>query len=65
MKIYRTAAFALVACVLLIGYDLRTLRNRFSKYGKIDPELGARDLWLRFVVLITDPKASHATEFSR
>jgi hypothetical protein len=40
-------------------YDLRALRDSFSKYGKIDPELERVIFGYDFVVLIPDPKASH------
>jgi hypothetical protein len=40
-------------------YDLRALRDGFSKYGKIDPELERVIFGYDFVVLIPDPKASH------
>ncbi len=40
-------------------YDLRALRDGFSKYGKIDPELERVIFGYDFVVFIPDPKASH------
>jgi hypothetical protein len=40
-------------------YDLRALRDSFSKYGKIDPELERVIFGYDFVVFIPDPKASH------
>ncbi|MGA2097105.1 MAG: hypothetical protein ABSH39_12455 [Candidatus Acidiferrum sp.] len=40
-------------------FDLRALRDGFSKYGKIDPELERVIFGYDFVVLIPDPKASH------
>jgi hypothetical protein len=43
-------------------YDLRALRDQFSKYGKIDPELERVIFGYDFVVLIPDPKASHAIQ---
>ena len=43
-------------------YDLRALRDRFSKYGKIDPELERVIFGYDFVVFIPDPKASHPIE---
>jgi hypothetical protein len=39
-------------------YDLRALRDGFSKYGKIDPELERVIFGYDFVVFIPDPKAS-------
>src|ERR1700676_1048081 len=42
-------------------YDLRALRDGFSKYGKIDPELGRVIFGYDFVVFIPDPKASHGS----
>lgn len=44
-------------------FDLRTLRAKFSSYGKLDPELERLTFGMDFVVLIPDPKASH--ELSR
>jgi len=43
-------------------YDLRALRDSFSKYGKIDPELERVIFGYDFVVLISDPKASHVIQ---
>ncbi len=43
-------------------YDLRALRDRFSKYGKIDLELERVIFGYDFVVLIPDPKASHVIQ---
>jgi len=43
-------------------YDLRALRDGFSKYGKIDPELERVIFGYDFVVFIPDPKASHLVE---
>jgi hypothetical protein len=43
-------------------YDLRALRDSFSKYGKIDPELERVIFGYDFVVLIPEPKASHAIQ---
>ena len=43
-------------------YDLRALRDGFSKYGKIDPELERVIFGYDFVVFIHDPKASHAIQ---
>ncbi|MGB9466329.1 MAG: hypothetical protein WBR10_14565, partial [Candidatus Acidiferrum sp.] len=43
-------------------YDLRALRDGFSKYGKMDPELERVIFAYDFVVLIPDPKASHSIE---
>lgn len=43
-------------------YDLRALRDGFSKYGKIDPELERVIFGYDFVVFIPDPKASHAIQ---
>lgn len=40
-------------------YDLRALRDGFSKYGKIAPELERVIFGYDFVVFIPDPKASH------
>jgi len=40
-------------------FDLRALREKFSSYGKIDPELERLTFGMDFVVLIPDPKASH------
>jgi hypothetical protein len=40
-------------------YDLRALRDGFSKYGKIDPELERVIFGYDFVVFIPGPKASH------
>ena len=39
-------------------YDLRALRDSFSKYGKIDAELERVIFGYDFVVFIPDPKAS-------
>jgi hypothetical protein len=39
-------------------YDLRALRDGFSKYGKIDPQLERVIFGYDFVVFIPDPKAS-------
>ncbi|HZV87165.1 MAG TPA: hypothetical protein VFF95_06440 [Candidatus Binatus sp.] len=43
-------------------YDLRALRDGFSKYGKIDSELERVIFGYDFVVFIPDPKASHAIQ---
>jgi len=43
-------------------YDLRALRDGFSKYGKIDPELERVIFGYDFVVFISDPKASHVVQ---
>lgn len=43
-------------------YDLRALRDGFTKYGKIDPELERVVFGYDFVVLIPNPKASHAIQ---
>jgi len=43
-------------------YDLRALRDHFSKYGKIDPELERVIFGYDFVVFIPDPKASHTIQ---
>lgn len=43
-------------------YDLRALRDGFSKYGKIDPELERVIFGYDFVVFIPNPKASHAIQ---
>jgi hypothetical protein len=43
-------------------YDLRALRDGFSKYGKIDPELERVIFGYDFVVFIPDPKASHTIQ---
>jgi hypothetical protein len=43
-------------------YDLRALRDGFSKYGKVDPELERLIFGYDFVVFIPDPKASHPIE---
>jgi hypothetical protein len=43
-------------------YDLRALRDGFSKYGKIDPELERVIFGYDFVVFIPGPKASHAIQ---
>lgn len=43
-------------------YDLRGLRARFNRYGRIDPELERVIFGYDFVVLIPDPKPSHAIE---
>jgi hypothetical protein len=43
-------------------YDLRALRDGFSKYGKIDPELERVIFGYDFVVFIPDPKASHVIQ---
>ena len=40
-------------------YDLRALRDGFSKYGKIEPGLERVIFGYDFVILIPDPKASH------
>jgi hypothetical protein len=40
-------------------YDLRALRDGFSKYGKIDLELERVIFGYDFVVFIPDPKAAH------
>ena len=41
-------------------FDLRALRDGFSKYGKMDPELERVIFGYDFVIFIPDPKASHA-----
>lgn len=43
-------------------FDLRALRNKFSSYGKVDPELERLTFGMDFVVLIPDPKASHSID---
>jgi hypothetical protein len=43
-------------------YDLRALRDSFSKYGKMDPELERAIFGYDFVVLIPDPKAAHVVQ---
>ncbi len=43
-------------------YDLRALRDSFSKYGKIDSDLERVIFGYDFVVLIPDPKASHVIQ---
>jgi hypothetical protein len=43
-------------------YDLRSLRDGFAKYGKIDPELERVIFGYDFVVFIPDPKASHVVQ---
>jgi hypothetical protein len=43
-------------------YDLRALRDGFSKYGKMDSELERVIFGYDFVVLIPDPKASHVAK---
>jgi hypothetical protein len=43
-------------------YDLRALRDGFSKYGKIDPELERVIFGYDFLVFIPDPQASHAIQ---
>src|SRR5580658_7790612 len=43
-------------------YDLRALRDGFSKYGRIDPELERVIFGYDFVVFIPDPKASHVIQ---
>jgi hypothetical protein len=43
-------------------YDMRALRDNFSKYGKIDPELERVIFGYDFVVLIPGPKPSHDVE---
>jgi hypothetical protein len=43
-------------------YDLRALRDGFSKYGKINPELERVIFGYDFVVFIPDPKAAHVVE---
>jgi hypothetical protein len=43
-------------------YDLRALRDGFSKYGKIDPELERVIFGYDFVIFIPDPRASHAIQ---
>jgi|HubBroStandDraft_1064217.scaffolds.fasta_scaffold28830_3 hypothetical protein len=43
-------------------YDLRALRDGFSKYGKIDPELERVIFGYDFVVFVPDPKASHVIQ---
>ncbi len=46
-------------------YDLRGLRARFSRYGRVDPELERAIFGYDFVVLIPDPKPSRAMEQSK
>jgi len=43
-------------------YDVRALRENFSKYGKVDTELERMIFGYDFVVLIPDPKPSHDLE---
>jgi hypothetical protein len=43
-------------------YDLRALRDGFSKYGKIDPELERVIFGYDFVVFVPDPKAAHVIQ---
>jgi len=43
-------------------YDLRALRDGFSKYGKIDPELERVIFGYDFVIFIPDPKAAHVVQ---
>jgi hypothetical protein len=43
-------------------YDLRSLRDGFAKYGKIDPELERVIFGYDFVVFIPDPKAAHGVQ---
>jgi hypothetical protein len=43
-------------------YDLRALRDGFSKYGKMDPELERVIFGYDFVVFIPDPKASRVIQ---
>ncbi|HMD08117.1 MAG TPA: hypothetical protein VKH63_11315 [Candidatus Acidoferrum sp.] len=43
-------------------YDLRALRDGFSKYGKIDLELERVIFGYDFVVFISDPKAAHVIQ---
>ena len=43
-------------------YDLRALRDGFSKYGKIDHELERVIFGYDFVVFIPDPKTSHVIQ---
>jgi len=43
-------------------YDFRALRDGFSKYGKIDPELERVIFGYDFAVFIPDPKASHVIQ---
>jgi hypothetical protein len=43
-------------------YDLRALRDGFSKYGKIDPELERVIFGYDFVVFVPDPKAAHVMQ---
>jgi hypothetical protein len=40
-------------------FDLRALRDQFSSYGKLDPEVERLTFGMDFVVLIPDPKAAH------
>ena len=40
-------------------YDMRALRDKFSDYGKIDPEFERIIFGYDFVVLVPDPRASH------
>jgi hypothetical protein len=43
-------------------YDLRALRDGFSKYDKIDPELERVIFGYDFAVFIHDPKAAHTVQ---
>jgi hypothetical protein len=43
-------------------FDLRALRDDFSKYGKVDPELERVIFGYDFVVFIPDPKAAHTIQ---
>jgi hypothetical protein len=43
-------------------YDLRALRDGFSKYGKMDSELERVIFGYDFVVFIPDPKSSHVIQ---
>jgi hypothetical protein len=43
-------------------YDLRALRDGFSKYGKVDAELERVIFGYDFVIFIPDPKAAHVVE---
>jgi hypothetical protein len=43
-------------------YDLRALRDGFSKYDKIDPELERVIFGYDFVVFVPDPKAAHVIQ---
>jgi hypothetical protein len=43
-------------------YDLRALRNGFSNYGKIDPELERVIFGYDFAIFIPEPKASHVLQ---